>query len=139
MSLSNLDSLCSSSDVSFSSAWALGLVWSGSGLLSSLTPQKSTPTRFLNQNTLLTKYPTGPTQTYSQKKKNPTFFLVTGPSYSCFFFFFSSSSSGFQTNLLLLVGLGPFFFSSSLFYFFFWWVSVLLPICLSLFICVLYR
>ena len=39
MSLDNLDPLCSSSGISSSSAWALGLVWSGSGLLSSLTPQ----------------------------------------------------------------------------------------------------
>ena len=97
------------------------------------TLNKPTPTRFLNQNTLLTKYPTGPTQTYSKKKKqNPTFFfifLVTDP------FFLSR----FQIHLLLLVGLGPFFFSSSLFYFFFWWVSVLLPVSLSLFICVLYK
>ena len=75
-------------------------------------------------------------------KINPTFFffLVTDPS---FFFFFLFFFSGF--------GFRPFFFffffffwwvldpSSSLLLFFFRWVLVLLPSCLSFFICVLYR
>ena len=36
---SNLDSLCSSSGISFSSAWALGLIWNGSESLDPLAPQ----------------------------------------------------------------------------------------------------
>ena len=37
---SNLDSLCSSSGISSSSAWALGLIWNGSEPLNPLAPQQ---------------------------------------------------------------------------------------------------